>query len=66
MCKKVSIFIYLFIFNDYQGKEHKMLKKVKCSLIFVSGKKAILSSERRACFDSEKSWECRPKSAFIF
>ena len=35
-----------------RGKRHKNLK-VRCSLIFVSGKKAILSNERRSCFHNE-------------
>ena len=38
-------------------------EEVKCSLVFVSAKEAILSNKRHACFDSEKSW--RPRSVFI-
>ena len=48
----LSLFILLFIicciFIYNHGELHKMLKNVKCSLIFVSGKNAILSTDRRA------------------
>ena len=65
MCKRkennlifISIYFYffysIFLFFLLKTKvNNTKCKKVKCSLIFVSGKKAILSHERHAYFGSE-------------
>ena len=51
------------IFINNQGKQRKI---AKYSLLFVSGKKAILSYERYACFHSDwQRYECRPSFAFV-
>ena len=46
-------FYYFSIFINNQGNQHKNAEIVKYSPLFVSGKKATLSYERRACFDSD-------------
>ena len=61
-------FYFLKIFIHIPSKQLNMIKS-SYSLLFVSGKKAILSYEWCACFDSDchrkMHCACRPRSTFV-